>query len=201
MSEEQAPMVGTFSAPDENEPRLPRKEETPPEEKPPEESAAEAPKEDANVEITLSFEQRLKAVGLDIGEARAIMDTVLTKGYYEETIPFNAQKNVVLRTRTYTDTLRAQKFLELESPTYPIAINDLIARYNTAASLARFGDEDFNKPSKPDENPVGTESNFDRRYEFLMALPVVVVVRLMGMVHTFDMKMQAVFNEGAPEDF
>jgi len=200
MATEKAPMVGSFPASEENSSRLPRKEDNPPAQDPEEES----PKEDGVSLLVndnaLSFEQRLQKVGLSLGDARLIMDTILTNGYYEETVAFNTEKKVVLRTRTYEDTLRAQKFLELESPTFPIAINDLIARYNTAASLARFGDQDFSKP-EGDKTPDSVEAAFERRYEFLMRLPTVVVVKLMGLVHKFDIKMQAVFDEGAPKDF
>ncbi len=204
MTEEKAPMVGSFPVKDENPSRLPRKEtESPPvEDDSVDENSDEkdGKKDDTVKDDGPSFEERLKGVGLTVGEARLIMDTILTEGFYEESIPFNAQKNIVLRTRTYTDTLRAQKFLELESPTYPIAINDLIARYNMAASLARFGDKDFRKQAG-DTTVEEPDAAFNRRYDFIMSLPTVVVIKLMGLLHKFDMKMQAVFDEGAPEDF
>lgn len=190
MSEPSAPLIGTFKSVPENKERLPRKEEV---ESLPSKSEEIIP-ETLNVtkSRSLSFEEGLKRVDLEKSEARLIMDTLLANGYYEESIKLG-KITVKIRTRSYQDTLRAQRMLEVEQPQYPLSVNELLARYNVAASIVAYGSTVFVK-----EDP---EDAFQERMDFLMKLPGVVFQRLHEMVFKFDQKISAVFAEGAPEDF
>ena len=139
----------------------------------------------------------LEEVGLDLVGARDIMEKILVNDYYEEAYRIGPLP-VKLRTRTYSDTLRAQQHLEVENPTYNMSVQDLVARYNVAASLSQYGDNIFEFPGGVE---LQTETAFKARLEFVMGRPAIVMAKLMELVYRFDIKMGAVFAEGAPQDF
>lgn len=202
------PIPGDFiSSPGPNEQRLPRKEE---EEDSPAGLAEQlgelqeemnAPKKEVKPttpeELETQYKEGLDAVSLDITGARAIMEGILIKNFYEESYRVGPLP-VKLRTRTYSDTLRAQQHLEVENPTYNMSVNDLVARYNVAASLSQYGDRKF---EFPEEAGAEVEKAFQQRLAFVMARPAIVMAKLMELVYKFDIKMAAVFAEGAPQDF
>jgi hypothetical protein len=184
------PLIGQFKdTPPENKTRLPRKEEKEKEEEKKDSVGKFSPEEE--------YEEGLAQVGVSKEEARTIMEKVLANRYYEETVKIG-KLSVTISTRKYGDSLRAQRCLEAESPSYPVGINEVIARYNVAASLVRFGDTKFEIGGKDDTEE---EARFNERYEFLISLPSVVIAKLMMIVHNFDLKLAAIFAEGAPEDF
>ena len=207
-----APLIGSFSGPPGNVPRtvpsLPRKEV---EEDVPsasgtgdasvveavgKTSAGKSPKEKAE-----EYVAGLARVGLSETDARAILEKVLVNRVYMETLAIGPVQ-VVLRTRNYRDVTRALQYLEVEKPTYSMAINDLIARYNMAASLVRFGSDTFKHPRKEEgATDEEMEDAFHDRLSYIMEMPIVSMNRLMQLVHDFDEKIAAVFAEGAPEDF
>ena len=207
MSEETKMKVpGDFMGPSgPNEPRLPRKD--PAEESKgeleqlqEEMSATSTPEEKKSLspaELEKQYKDGLTEVNLDITGARSIMENILIQDYYEESYRIGPLP-VKLRTRTYADTLRAQQHLEVENPTYNMSVQDLVARYNVAASLSLYGDNKF-------EFPTGTgsevEKAFQQRLTFIMSRPAIVMAKLMELVYRFDIKMAAVFAEGAPQDF
>jgi len=194
-----------MSTPGPNEPRLPRKEpevETKGElEQLQEEMSATSEPEEKKAlspaELETQYKTGLEEVDLDITGARSIMENILIKDYYEESHRLGPLP-VKLRTRTYTDTLRAQQHLEVENPTYNMSVQDLVARYNVAASLSLYGDNKF-------EFPTGTgaevEKAFQQRLTFIMSRPAIVMAKLMELVYRFDINLAAVYAEGAPQDF
>jgi len=188
-----APLLETL--PD-NKPRVPKPEPAP------EAAVPEAPKEKEEEEPVLekpaTYEDGLKANNLTTGQAREIMEKILVQGFYEETFRISGTVSIRLRTRSYTDSVRTQNYLESESPTYNLAINEVIARYNLAASLAQFGEKTFTFPEGAKEE---VEKAFQERYNFVMSKPYVVVNKLQGFLYLFDRKVAAVFADGAPEDF
>lgn len=210
MTETRAPLLpGQFSGPATNAPRsapLPSKPEeeaavVPPAatEKPDEALATIKPK--TKEEKEAEYLKGLESVGIDRVQARTIQESVLVNRYYAEEFPIGKLK-IRVRTRGYADVQRAMHFLEVEAPTYNMAIQDLIARYNMAASLERYGETEFEFPQKSaGAKSEDIEAAFHRRLDFIQDLPTVVVDRLMKIVHEFDLKMAAVFNDGAPEDF
>jgi len=194
MNEPVAPLIGTFKTPLENKERLPRKEEEVPlpaelAEKKTEEKVADEPPKSR----TQTYEEGLARVKLTKSEARLIMDTLLSNGYYEESEKLG-RLTVKIRTRNYQDTLRAQRTLELEQPQYPMSVNEILARYNVAASISAYGATVFVEKDDP-------EKAFQERLDFLMKLPGIVFQKLHEMVFKFDQKINAVFADGAPEDF
>lgn len=206
-----APMVGQFSGPRKNAPRmkpLQRKEDSKDSESPEKKDSSEQIEEiDLNAEQTLEdvhdeYLEGLKKVGLTISRARALMDEMLEHDYCTETHQWRKNKKVVIRTRSYKDTLRTQRYLEVESPTYAANVDEIIMRYNTAASLVRYGDHTFKHPEdNPEASDEEIEDAFQIRLRFVERLPNVVMGKLGTLVHNMDVRMAAVFAEGAPEDF
>lgn len=204
-----APLIGQFGkGPAQNPPRVPRKE-VPPEEPPVEKTDDEKVKESMDIianeivakpktpeEVAQTYEEGLKEVGLTLGEAREIMEKVLVDNYYEKTFHIGSLP-ISLRTRTYHDTVRLHKFLTAESPTYQASIQDLIARHNLAAALAKFGDNIFEFP----EDEKKAEVAFDARHKFVESRNEFVVTKLMKLSYEFDTMMSKVFADGAPQDF
>jgi len=209
------PLVGQFSGPSDNSPRtpaeLPRKSvitsgEPPTVPRPSEGDPGEQNERQDNrpktpQEKAADYQQGLIAVGVSPVVARGILEKVLVESYYEETCKLGPLQ-VSVRTRSYNDVMRTLRFLELEKPTYSMGINDVVARYNMAASLVSYGDQKFRFPTKKGgatEDMI--EEAFHERLSFILDLPVVAMNRLMQIVHDFDEKISAVFAEGGPEDF
>lgn len=204
-----APLIGQFGkGPVQNSPRVPRKE-TPPESVPAEKTDDEKIKESLDVvaneivakpktpeEVAQTYEEGLKDVGLTLGQAREIMERVLVDNFYEKQF-FIGSLPVTLRTRTYHDTVRLHRFLTSESPTYQASIQDLIARHNLAAALAKFGDNIFEFP----EDEKKAEDAFDARHRFVESRNEFVVTKLMKLSYEFDTMLTKVFADGAPQDF
>lgn len=204
-SDRAAPMIGQFSGPQNNEPRVPLRRKDEPEEKAPQKD--ESPEEEVSrkpkspMVIEKEFMEGLKSAGLDLEQARSIMDDVLSKGYYTEQQTLRGQQ-LVVRSRSYRDTLRTQQFLEAENPTYATSMDEIVLRYNAAASLVQFGDKVFDHPEDRDDATTSEiEEAFDKRLMYMQKLPSVLVGKISTVVYNMDLKLSAVFAEGAPEDF
>lgn len=147
------------------------------------------------------YAKSLEEVGLDISTARTIIDAMLEKGAYEEDALIGGKIHVTFRSRDYGDVHRAMHFLEVENPQYPQAINDLISKYNLAASLKRFNKDVFEFPDRRKEPSEKIEEAFHKRLDYVTALATPLVQRLMELLVKFDMKVSAALSDGAPEDF
>ena len=146
----------------------------------------------------------LEAVGVTVDEARRILDEILFEKYHEETFKLNSKRSFKLRTRVYRDVERALRRIEAEAPTLPSHFEDLLCRYNVAASLAAFGDDTYSFPDRTKDKNVtaeAVEDAFEQRWEVVMSLPTAVFHRIHQSLVKFDLKMQAILAEGAPEDF
>ena len=202
-----APMIGQFSGPQENAPRtaLRRKDAESIDESPAQETETEeteiSKKPRTPEAIQKEFLEGLEEVGLEPERARAIMDEVLSHGYYTESHSLRG-KPLVVRSRSYRDTLRAQRFLEVENPTYAASMDEIVMRYNSAASLVQLGDRTFDHPEdREDATNEQVEAAFEKRRRYLETLPSILVGKINTIVFNMDVKLSAVFAEGAPEDF
>lgn len=203
-----APLIGQFKGPQQNAVRGAAKsapEKTPDDKKLEEtlgiidkEILGDADKQDGKKgeEKPETYEEGLASVGLDLAQARAIMEEILVNNMYKETFYIQSLP-VVLRTRSYHDTVRLHRFLTAENPAYQASIQDVIARHNLAASLAKYGDKEFDFP----DDEKAAEEAFDKRMTFVETRNALVVGRLMKLVYDFDNKLAKVFADGAPQDF
>jgi hypothetical protein len=188
------PTIGDFRGTDQNKPRLQAPSPTPA----PTEATSAAPKEpgsapDADFLTPAErYRERLKAMKIDIKEAEGIYDAVLSKGYYEEYVRLRANHRAAFRTRSYEDHLRLQTTLEMQRPHLAISQDEIITRFNLAASLYEWDGKAV---------PHGTDENFDAVMILLKSLPGPIFSVLARELSKFDTKVMAVFDEGAEENF
>jgi hypothetical protein len=142
----------------------------------------------------------LAYVGITKEEAVYVMDQVLFEGFYEEEYKIANRVKVTFSTRNYRDVQRATRLIEAENPMQPMHINDLIARFNLASSIRRFGERVFSIPD-PTSSIEDLDKSFYERLDFVMSKPAMVVEYMVRELAAFDMKIRAVFAEGAPENF
>lgn len=201
------PTIGDFRGAEQNKPRPPPATTQTTEEKPtadirveveepkPETVAqviAEATKDLDFLTPAEKYRDRLKQMKIDVKEAEAIYDAVLSKGYYEEYVRLRGNQRAVFRTRMYEDHLRLQTILEMQKPQLAISQDELITRYNLAASLYEWN----GKPLKHE-----TDEDFDAVLLLVKKLPGPLFTVLSRELAKFDTKVMAVFDEGADENF
>jgi len=137
------------------------------------------------------WERLIKEAGIDRAEAIGILDAVLDKGYYEEYVYLRG-KRARLRTRTYEDHIRLQDALEFRRPTMKLSQEEMITRYNLAASLFEWNGEKF---------PHDTEEQFEALLKKIVKFPGPLFSLLSRELAKFDQKIMVIFSEGAPENF
>jgi len=138
------------------------------------------------------YAARLKDAGVSQNVATAIYDAVLTKGFYEEYVRLGKTGRAVFRTRMYEDALRLQTALERERPQLAMNQDDLITRYNLAASLSEW---------RGTVIPHNTDADFDAALTLVRRLPAPLFSLLATELAKFDQKTLVVFSEGAAENF
>lgn len=148
----------------------------------------------------LSYEERLKEVGLTKEQAAEIVDDVLYKGFHFRDIPITSRMKIRLRTRQHRDMQRAQMYLEVSHPTYDTHYNDILMRYNAAASLEKWGNDVFEFPKKDDTNER-VEELFNVRLNYVNGLADPAVRLLFSKCWAFDRKIIVALEEGAIENF
>jgi len=146
-----------------------------------------------------TYEEGLKEAGIDLLEARQIMEHLATHDYYEETYHIGSL-SLKLRTRLYRDVVCTQQLIEEQNPTYNMTVSELSARYNLAASLGALGERKFEFLSY-DTDEEAAEELFTKKLRFVMGRPGPIAFKMMRLLHTFDSKIAAVFADGSPEDF
>jgi hypothetical protein len=158
-------------------------------------AAAEALKKEADNEAKLSpsekYAKRLADGKLSLVEARAIFDSVMTDGYYEEVVTLGPVR-ATLRTRMYEDTLRLQRVLELEKPQLLMSQEELVTRYNLAASLYGWQGKVIAHE---------TEADFEKALKIVRNMPAPIFTLLARELFRFDQKILLAFGDGAVESF
>ena len=161
---------------------------------------AEADETERNIKPLETYEERLKELGVTKEQASKIVDEVLLKGCYTETVPLTSRISAKFRTRLYRDTQRMQNHLESARPTYEAHYNEIIFKYSLAASLEQFAQDRFEHPKK---NASGDEieKSFMTRLTYIENLPDVTLRLLYTKLGKFDNKVRICLEEGAIENF
>lgn len=146
------------------------------------------------------YRKFLKDNDISEEEAAQIVDDLLTKGFYEETIPLTRLTTLRLRTRLQQDSMRLQTSLQIRRPIYESALNEIITRYNMAASLAAYKDNTFEFPTTNTEQKK-VDDLFNERLDFVECLPEPVFMAIQNKLARFDRKIALVFREGVVENF
>jgi hypothetical protein len=216
---EERPRIGDFTRPGDKTPEPPpsTKEATPPAatEKepaasftpPPTESEEEAQerltgfdKMQAALTPITDYKKFLKQQGITEDKATVIVDDLLVKSAYQETFHLSKSISIDLRTRQQDDLLRLQAAMKAQRPVYDDAIDELVTRYNMAASLVRYHETTFEFPMPGADSKV-REGLFDKRLEYVENLPAPVFSAISTKLAKFDWVVMAVMQEGVAENF
>lgn len=155
--------------------------------------------QDALLPVT-DYKKYLKDQKIEESEAADIVDNLMMKGFHEERFELSKRLTVTLRTRTQQDVIRLQTAMQVQRPLFQDTMNELIIRYNMAASLSSFGDTGFQFP--PDTASVtDADKLFDIRLTFVEKMPSAVFTKLSIKLAKFDQRIAAVMREGVAENF
>lgn len=191
------PRIGDFRSKPDNAPRKTPEPAPEPAPEKADEKAADAPAaeevEKAEEDMTPKerYAKRLKDADIPLHIAQAIFDAVVSKGYYEEYVKVGPSR-ATLRTRLYDDHLRLQTALEATRPGLVLTQEDMITRYNLAASLYEWK----GKAYKHD-----TDDDFDAVMDEVKRLPAPVYSLMVQRLAEFDRKVMLVFSDGATDSF
>ena len=148
----------------------------------------------------LSYADILEAKSIEITKAHSIVDSMLEKGFYTDTLPVTKSVSVTLRTRTHNDYVRYLRALELHNPKFVAEQNELQIRYFLAASLVSFKGKSFEHPV-PTSDIDKINDAFDVRLEWITQQPESIVNLLASKLSKFDEVIHTVMSEGVVENF
>lgn len=155
--------------------------------------------QDALLPVT-DYKKYLQEQKIEESEAAEIVDNLMMKGFHEERFPLSKRLTVTLRTRTQQDVIRLQTAMQVQRPIFQDTMNELIIRYNMAASLTSFGETVFEFP--PEKASVAEQDKlFDVRLAFVEKMASAVFTKLSIKLAKFDQKIAAVMREGVAENF
>tara|TARA_B100000214_G_C23972420_1_gene630836 strand:- start:1326 stop:1940 length:615 start_codon:yes stop_codon:yes gene_type:complete len=178
----------------------PSEEQEPPvQEASPEEEAVEAVDSYA---LTHKDEwlQDLRLNRIELKTAHKILDTIMQKGFYEESYRI-AGSIFKLRTRTTVDSDRLIEMLRELSPESEAVASHLIARVNVASSLSKFGDNNFPHTNPSDENRELLDQEWRLRWSYISSLPQPIFLAIAQTMQRFDLKVNLACDARALENF
>lgn len=146
-----------------------------------------------SVEKAKSYQELLSDHDISLTKAHTIVDSMLEKGFYEETISVTNKTNVTFRTRAHSDYIRYLRALESYNPKYVEEQQEIQIRYFLAASLVAFKGTTF--------TATATEDIFDTKITWIEKQPERLVHLLASKLSTFDKQIQIVMSEGVVENF
>lgn len=200
------PMVGSYGDPRKKAPAV---EDKPVSALTAAKSMAEGLQEEIKRDVEETKETAVKAKGykeileeaeISLQKARAIVDDILTKGYYEEDIQITKNSFVTFRTRTHADYRRYLRALEAVTPKFIDEQQEIQLRYFLAASLVAFKGQTFEHPkNKTSENAA--EDMFDKRLSWITEQPDTLINLLAIKLNKFDRDIKIVMSEGVVENF
>jgi hypothetical protein len=155
--------------------------------------------DEEGIEKAKSYEELLAEAKVSLDDARCIVDDMLSKGFYEETVPLTQKLTVTLRTRKHADYLRYHEALEIHNPRYQEEQNEMALRYCLAGSLVRFHDQNFVYPKVTETDKY--RKAFDERLAWIEQQPERVIALLAVKLNNFDRKVATVLSEGVIENF
>jgi len=148
------------------------------------------------VEKSKSYDEILSEHDITVQKAHTVVDAMLEKGFYEESVPITKSVVATFRTRAHADYVRYLRALETYNPKYVEEQQEIQIRYFLAASLVSFKGVTFKIASGED-----AEKFFDRKLEWIEAQPE-TVIRLMAVkLSKFDQQIQTIMSEGIVENF
>lgn len=146
------------------------------------------------------WRQDLASNRVDVKEAEKILDTIMQKGFYEESYRI-AGSVFKLRTRTTVDSDRLIEMLRELAPESDAVATHLIARVNVASSLSKFGDNTFPHSNPTDGNRDMLDEEWRLRWAYVSSLPQPIFLALAQTMQRFDLKVNLACDARALENF
>ena len=142
----------------------------------------------------------LRTNRVKLKEAEKILDTIMQKGFYEESYRI-AGRVFKLRTRTTVDSDRLIEMLRELAPESDAVASHLIARVNAASSLSKFGDNNFPHSSPSDDNRSLLDEEWRLRWTYISSLPQPIFLAIAQTMQRFDVKVNLSCDARALENF
>jgi hypothetical protein len=184
------PTIGNLRSKPGNEPRIN------PEPVKAEESIVEEKETKVENETKLTpaeqYRERLKASEIPFEEAAQIYDDVMSKGYHESIVRLGKTGRAVFHTRGYDDHIRLQDQLEKVAPKFSMVTDDIINRFNLAASLCEWHGKII---------PHNDEKDFEAALALVRKLPGPAYALLVNELSKLDARVMVIFSDGATENF
>jgi DNA-directed RNA polymerase specialized sigma54-like protein len=152
------------------------------------------------IEKAKTYEEILAENDIEKTTAQAIVDAILTEGYYEETLQVTKSSSVTLRTRGYEDYKRYLRALEFINPKYVEEQTEIQIRYFLASSLVAFKGTAFSH-APPDAEEQEREDAFNVRMVWISRQGERVINLLANKLTKFDRVVSIVMSEGVVENF
>lgn len=162
---------------------------------------AEASKDEETLKPLASFEEKLKAAGIDRTKAAEIIDAVLMKGFYAENIKITSTVSARFRTRSARDIRRTNEMLESQRFTMDAHYAEAYGRLLLAASLEAFAKDKFTFPNTRSDSADAVEKAFLERVAYIDGLSDPALRILLQKMWKFDNKVSVVLEEGSIENF
>lgn len=165
-----------------------------------EELKQDVKQEQDGIEKAKSYVEILAENDIEKTKAQAIVDAIITDGFWEEALQVTKSTTVTLRTRGYEDYKRYLRALEFINPKYVEEQNEIQIRYFLAASLVVFKGEAFEHPVA-NASEKEREEAFDVRMEWISNQSERIINLLASKLSKFDRVVQLVMSEGVVENF
>lgn len=149
---------------------------------------------------TEQWRQECEIVGLTMPEAAKILDSVMSRGFYEESYKI-AGKVFKIRTRTTVDGDRLIEMLRELRPDNNAVLTHLIARINLASSLSTFGSTTYPHTYPSDDNRATLDAEWKERWNATSAFPQPIFLALTQTLQAFDEKVALACDARALENF
>lgn len=147
-----------------------------------------------------SYTEILKDNNILVNDAQAIVDDLMTKGYYSEDIQVTKRITVTFRTRSHNDYLRYNTALQILNPRFKQEEEELAIRYCLAGSICRFDKTNFEHPV-PKTEDAEVQRMFDARLDWIEKQPERLIALLAVKLNKFDQRIMVVMSEGVAENF
>jgi hypothetical protein len=146
------------------------------------------------------WRQECELFGLTMGEAAKVLDSVMSRGFYEENYRV-AGRVFKLRTRTTVDGDRLIEMLRELRPDNNAVLTHLVARINLASSLSAFNTDIFPHTYPKDDNREQLDTEWKSRWDYTSALPQPIFLAVTQTLQRFDEKVHLACDARALENF
>ena len=144
--------------------------------------------------------EEIEELKLTKAEAARIVDSILSKGHYEESYKVN-KTLFSLRTRSTADADRAMEILHEQKPSSTAHYSHLVSRINLASSLVKFGPSSFPHTAPASNNRDVLDKEWRERYRFITSLPAPIFYLLSQVLQKFDQKVALAGDARSIENF